>query len=197
MTSLSGSESAQALISDAPPSIPNCSPEPPRYQVLHIQHAPGSHKIYIPTSPPRPAGYLYQIVDSARPDDPQPCMNLVSDVLASPDDVGYIHDSVFVGSIASQDLEHVCAMIKGHPRPLGSQGSQEPVPSPGKPGPGELWVLSVIDMLLDDGVLEPPPPEPRSHRLPRHHHTAHCSHQRLHSYHPYRRKSRPSVDQSE
>ncbi|KAF9767359.1 hypothetical protein IL306_000101 [Fusarium sp. DS 682] len=187
------SNSTQASSSDPAATTSTQAPEPPRYQVFHIQHAPGAHKIFIPTSPPRPAGYLYHVLESEHLEHPQHTMTLVSDILESPDQIGLIHDSNFVGTIASQELDNVCAMIKSHPRPF---DPHEPAPAPGRPGCCELWILSVVDMLLGDGLLEPPPPEPatRSHHLPRHHHTAHCSHQRLYSYHPYRRRSRPATD---
>ncbi|KAM0355661.1 hypothetical protein ACHAPU_000046 [Fusarium lateritium] len=189
-------DSAWALNGDPIPTASTAMSEPPRYQIFHIEHSPGSHKLFIPTSPPRPAGYIYHVVDLAPQENVQPTLPLVCDILGSPDHMGDIHDARFAGSIASQQLDHVRAMIKGYSRLV---NPQEPAPRAGEPSRCELWVRAVIDMLLEDGVLEPPPPEPANrggHQLPRHHHTAHCIHQRLHSHHPYRRRSRPSVSRT-
>ncbi|KAM0210344.1 hypothetical protein ACHAQD_010767 [Fusarium lateritium] len=188
-----GLQSARVFNGDAAPVASAEMSEPPRYQVFHIEHSPGSHKLFIPTSPPRPAGYIYHVMHLSFPDHPQPTLPLVCDILSSPHNIGDIHDTQFVGSIASQELDHVRAMIKDYPRPFDPQAS---TPRAGEPSRSELWVRAVIDMLLEDGILEPPPPEPTNrggHQLPRHHHTAHCIHQRLHSHHPYRRRSRQSV----
>ncbi|KAF4336998.1 hypothetical protein FBEOM_9116 [Fusarium beomiforme] len=187
------SDSTQASSSDPVATTSTQTPEPARYQVFHIQHAPGAHKIFIPTSPPRPAGYLYHVLESSPREHQQPTMALVSDILESPNQTGNIHHRNLVGTIASQELDNVCAMIKSHPRPF---DPHEPASAPGRPGRCELWILSVLDMLLGDGFLEPPPPEPatRSHPLPRHHHTSHNTHRRHYSHHPYRRSSRPAVD---
>ncbi|PNP59266.1 hypothetical protein FNYG_14962 [Fusarium nygamai] len=187
------SDSAQASSSDPVANPPAQTPEPARYQVFHIQHSPGTHKIFIPTSSPRPAGYLYHVLESSNPEHTQPTMTLVSDIVETLGQVGTIHDSRCVGSIASQELDNACAMIKSHPRPF---DPYEPANAPGRPGRCELWVLSVIDTLLGNGLLQPLPSEPtsRAHQPPRHHHTSHCTHQRLYSYHPYRRRSRPALD---
>ncbi|EXK31436.1 hypothetical protein FOXG_18612 [Fusarium oxysporum f. sp. lycopersici 4287] len=187
------SDSTQASSPDPVANPPAQAPEPARYRVFHIQHSPGTHKIFIPTSSPRPAGYLYHVLESSNPEDPQPTMTLVSDIIETLGQVGTIHDSRCVGSIASQELDNACATIKSHPRPI---DPYEPTNAPGRPGRCELWILSVIDTLLGDGLLQPPPSEPtsRAHQPPRHHHTAHCTHQRLYSYHPYQRRSRPALD---
>ncbi|KAF5024775.1 hypothetical protein F66182_3153 [Fusarium sp. NRRL 66182] len=174
-----------------------CGPEPLRYHVFHNEQTPGKHQIYIPAGPPRPPGYVFSVADVSRPDHPQPALPLVTDHIALPEQMDNIHKSELVGSIASQDLEQVQAMIKDHrPSPW---NPQERPPSAGEPSLCERWVRDVIAMLLEVGILEPPPPPPAAtggHRLPRHHHTAHCIHQRLHSHHPYRRRNRPSVNRN-
>ncbi|KAJ4259615.1 hypothetical protein NW762_007545 [Fusarium torreyae] len=172
--------------SPTPPPLvsPACGPEPPRYKVFRIQHSSSSHKIFIPTGPPRPAGYLYSVTDISHPDHPQPVLPLISDLLSAPHHIGDIYEGELIGTIASQDFDVVQAMIKRYPRPF---NPQEPEPPKGEPSRGELWVRAVIDMLLEDGIVQ----------LPRHHHTAHCTHQRLHSHHPYRRHSRQSMDRNQ
>ncbi|KAH6956444.1 hypothetical protein DER45DRAFT_268839 [Fusarium avenaceum] len=185
-------QSAQIHNNDEAPATSAEISEPARYQVFHIEHSPGSHKLFIPTSPPRPLGYIYHVTYMPFTENPQPTLHLVCDILSSPHNIGDVHDTQFVGSIASQELDHVRAMINDYPRPFNPEAS---TPHTGEPNGCELWVRAVINMLLEDGILEPPPPEPtnRGHRLPRHHHTAHCIHQRLHSHHPYRRRNRQSV----
>nr|CEG04123.1 unnamed protein product [Fusarium clavum] len=189
------SETAQTVLGDFMPTVSVFNHEPSRYQVFHIQHTPGSHKILISTSSPGPAGYLYYVTDVSLSDHPQTTLPLMIDILNSPDQIGNIHESQCVGSIASHDLERVQAVISDHSRLLGPQNFALP---PNEPTLGESWANTVITMLLDDGILVAPP-EPaivREHRLPRHHHTAHCIHQRLYSHHPYKRRSRQSVDRS-
>ncbi|KAG9500380.1 hypothetical protein J7337_008857 [Fusarium musae] len=135
------SDSAQASSSDPVANPPAQTPEPARYQVFHIQHSPGTHKIFIPTSSPRPAGYLYHVLESSNTEHTQPTMTLVSDIVETLGQVGTIHDSRCVGSIASQELDNACAMIKSHPRPF---DPYEPANAPGRPGRCELWVLSSL-----------------------------------------------------
>lgn len=187
-------ESAQTITGHPEPIISACSSNSSRYQVFHIQHTPNVHKIFIPTNLPRPAGHLYYFTDTSPQDRPQTALPLVADIINSPDHMGNIHESRFVGFIASEDLHHVEKMIKDHSEVLVLEDAD---PLPNDPARCEVWVRAIIEMLLDDGILEAPPPEPataREHRLPRHHHTAHCIHQRLHSHHLYRRRNRPSVD---
>ncbi|GKU07940.1 hypothetical protein FLAG1_10801 [Fusarium langsethiae] len=187
-------DSAQAVVGESAPVVSVNDSEPPRYQVFHIEHSPNVHKIFIPTTFPRPAGYLYSVTDLSIQNHRQTTLPVTADVLNSPEHMGDIHQSRFVGYIASQDLDRMRAMIKEHSRPL-SPGDYAPLPN--CVPRCEVWVRAVVAMLLDDGILEAPPPEPATlggHRLPRHHHTAHCIHQRLHSHHPYRRRSLQSVD---
>ncbi|KAH7185310.1 uncharacterized protein B0J16DRAFT_128339 [Fusarium flagelliforme] len=189
------SETAQTVPGDFVPAVSLFNSEPSRYQVFHIQHVPGSHKILISTSSPGPAGYLYYVTDVSLSDHPRTALPLMIDILNSPDQIGNIHESQCVGSIASHDLERVQAVISDHSRLLGPQSFALP---PNEPTLCEGWVNAIITMLLGDGILMAPP-EPaivREHRLPRHHHTAHCIHQRLYSHHPYKRRSRQSVDRS-
>ncbi|KAF4969737.1 hypothetical protein FSARC_3080 [Fusarium sarcochroum] len=196
----SSSQPASSYLTYPPtpsPASPAYGPEPPRYRVFRIQHSPGSSKIFIPTGPPRPAGHVYSVTDISHPDHPQPILPLMTDHLSAPHHIGDLYESELIGSIASQDFDIVQAMIKGYPRPF---NPQEPEPPRGESSRCELWVRAVIDMLLEDGIVKPPPPEHAAtggHQLPRHHHTAHCTHQRLHSHHPYRRHSRQSMDRNQ
>ncbi|XEV03656.1 hypothetical protein FSHL1_008943 [Fusarium sambucinum] len=104
--------------SEPAPIVSVHDPEPPRYQVFHIEHSPNVHKIFIPTSFPRPAGYLYYVTDLSLQDHPQTTLPVTADILNSPAHMGDIHQSRFVGYIASQDLDRMRAMIKDHSRPL-------------------------------------------------------------------------------
>lgn len=187
------SETAQTVLGVSVPAVSVFNPEPSRYQVFHIQHAPGSHKIFISTSSSGPAGYLYYVTDVSLSVHPQTAPPLMIDILNSPDQIGNIHESQCVGSIVSHDLERVQTVINDHSRLLGPQSF---APSPNEPTLCEGWVNAVITILLDDGILVAPPAIVREHRLPRHHHTAHCIHQRLYSHHPYKRRSRQTVDRS-
>ncbi|KAG8671811.1 hypothetical protein FPOAC1_005069 [Fusarium poae] len=187
-------DSSQTVVGESAPTASVHDPEPSRYQVFHIEHSPNVHKIFIPTSFPRPAGYLYSVTDASLQDHPQTALPVTADILNSPEHMGDIHQSRFVGFIASQDLDRMRTMIKDHSRPL---SPDDYASLPDYVTHCEVWVRVVVEMLLDDGILEAPPPEPATtggHRLPRHHHTAHCIHQRLHSHHPYRRRARQSVD---
>ncbi|RGP62444.1 hypothetical protein FLONG3_10216 [Fusarium longipes] len=186
--------SEQTLMVEPAPTASVPPSETSRYQVFHIEHSPNVHKIFIPTSFPRPAGYLYYVTEHSSQDHPETALSLMADILSSPEHMGNIHQSQFVGSIAPQDLDRVRVMIEDHSRLLNPSNS---VPLLNYATRCEVWVRTTVAMLLNDGVLEAPPPEPvatREHRLPRHHHTAHCIHQRLHSHHPYRRRARQPVD---
>ncbi|EKJ71559.1 hypothetical protein NXS19_005746 [Fusarium pseudograminearum] len=188
-------DSAQTVVGESGPVVSANDSEPPRYQVFHIEHSPNVHKIFIPTGFPRPAGYLYFVTDLSLQDHPETTLPVTADVLKSSEQMGDICQSRFVGYIASQDLDRMRAMIKEYSRPL---GPDDYAPLPDYATRCEVWVRAVVATLLNDGILEAPPPEPAApggHRLPRHHHTAHCIHQRLHSYHPYRRRSRQPIDQ--
>ncbi|CEI61154.1 unnamed protein product [Fusarium venenatum] len=149
--------SPQTVVGESAPIVSVHDPEPPRYQVFHIEHSPNVHKIFIPTSFPRPAGYLYYVTDLPLQDHPQTILPVTADILNSPAHMGDIHQSRFVGYIASQDLDRMRAMIKDHSRPL------SPVNYASLPDYAthcEVWVRAVVEMLLDDGILEAPPPEP-------------------------------------
>ncbi|KAJ4285809.1 hypothetical protein NW764_001071 [Fusarium oxysporum] len=81
MTFPLSSDSTQASSPGPVANPPAQAPEPARYRVFHIQHSPGTHKIFISTSSPRPAGYLYHVLESSNPQDPQPTITLVSDII--------------------------------------------------------------------------------------------------------------------
>ncbi|KAI6775128.1 hypothetical protein HG530_001886 [Fusarium avenaceum] len=103
-------QSAQIHNNDEAPATSAEISEPARYQVFHIEHSPGSHKLFIPTSPPRPLGYIYHVTYMPFTENPQPTLHLVCDILSSPHNIGDVHDTQFVGSIASQELDHVNQM---------------------------------------------------------------------------------------
>ncbi|KAI6763609.1 hypothetical protein HG531_012997 [Fusarium graminearum] len=111
-------DSAQTVVGESGPVVSDNDSEPPRYQVFHIEHSPNVHKIFIPTSFPRPAGYLYFVTDLSLQDHPQTTLPVTADVLKSSEQMGDIYQSRFVGYIASQDLDRMRAMIKEHSRPL-------------------------------------------------------------------------------
>ncbi|PCD33922.1 hypothetical protein FGRA07_09077 [Fusarium graminearum] len=111
-------DSAQTVVGESGPVVSDNDSEPPRYQVFHIEHSPNVHKIFIPTSFPRPAGYLYFVTDLSLQDHPQTTLPVTADVLKSSEQMGDIYQSRFVGYIASQDLDRIRAMIKEHSRPL-------------------------------------------------------------------------------
>ncbi|RFN50051.1 hypothetical protein FIE12Z_5681 [Fusarium flagelliforme] len=142
------SETAQTVPGDFVPAVSLFNSEPSRYQVFHIQHVPGSHKILISTSSPGPAGYLYYVTDVSLSDHPRTALPLMIDILNSPDQIGNIHESQCVGSIASHDLERVQAVISDHSRLLGPQSFALP---PNEPTLCEGWVNAIITMLLGDG----------------------------------------------
>ncbi|RBR06303.1 uncharacterized protein FIESC28_11105 [Fusarium coffeatum] len=147
------SETAQTIPGVSVPAVSVFNPEPSRYQVFHIQHAPGSHKIFISTSSPRPAGYLYYVTGVSLSGHPQNVLPLMIDTLNSPDQIGNIHESQCVGSIASHDLERVQTVISDHSRLLGQQSFAL---SPNEPTLCEDWVNVVIAMLLDDDTITRP-----------------------------------------
>ncbi|GKU08995.1 unnamed protein product [Fusarium langsethiae] len=187
-------DSAQAVVGESAPVVSVNDSEPPRYQVFHIEHSPNVHKIFIPTTFPRPAGYLYSVTDLSIQNHRQTTLPVTADVLNSPEHMGDIHQSRFVGYIASQDLDRMRAMIKEHSRPL-SPGDYAPLPN--CVPRCEVWVRAVVAMLLDDGC-----PDITTQLIVFTSDftpiilidTAHCIHQRLHSHHPYRRRSLQSVD---
>ncbi|PTD03794.1 hypothetical protein FCULG_00002653 [Fusarium culmorum] len=120
-------DSAQTVVGESGPVVSDNDSEPPRYQVFHIEHSPNVHKIFIPTSFPRPAGYLYFVTDLSLQDHPQTTLPVTADVLKSSEQMGDIYQSRFVGYIASQDLDRMRAMIKEHSRPL-VPGDYAPLP---------------------------------------------------------------------
>ncbi|KAI1067760.1 hypothetical protein LB507_010460 [Fusarium sp. FIESC RH6] len=133
------SETAQTVLGVSVPAVSVFNPEPSRYQVFHIQHAPGSHKIFISTSSSGPAGYLYYVTDVSLSVHPQTAPPLMIDILNSPDQIGNIHESQCVGSIVSHDLERVQTVINDHSRLLGPQSF---APSPNEPTLCEGWYAS-------------------------------------------------------
>ncbi|KAL4721899.1 hypothetical protein ACLX1H_011091 [Fusarium chlamydosporum] len=131
-------ESAQTITGHPEPIISACSSNSSRYQVFHIQHTPNVHKIFIPTNLPRPAGHLYYVTDTSPQDRPQTALPLVADIINSPDHMGNIHESRFVGFIASEDLHHVEKMIKDHSEVLVLEDAD---PLRNDPARCEVWRL--------------------------------------------------------
>ncbi|CAG7555059.1 unnamed protein product [Fusarium equiseti] len=146
------SETAQTVLGDFVPAISVFNHEPSRYQVFRIQHTPGSHKILISTSSPEPAGYLYYVTDVSLSDHPQTTLPLMIDILNSPDQIGNIHESQCVGSIASHDLERVQAVISDHSRLLGPQNF---APPPNEPTFGESWANTYVSTGFPDTITRP------------------------------------------
>ncbi|KAJ4140429.1 hypothetical protein NW768_001790 [Fusarium equiseti] len=146
-------ETAQTVLGDFVPAVSVFNPEPSRYQVFHIQHVPGSHKIFISTSSPGPAGYLYYVTDVSVSEHPQTALPLMIDILNSPDQIANIHESQCVGSIASHDLERVQTVIGAHSKLLSPQSFALP---PNEPTLCKGWVNAVVTMLLDDDTITRP-----------------------------------------
>ncbi|KAM0415901.1 hypothetical protein ACHAPT_013112 [Fusarium lateritium] len=164
-------------------SHPEPEPEPTPFQAFHVETPRDHHKLFISTGPQPALGFFFYVAQL--PDMPQVRMISVTDAVSSISQLATVHDSKPVGSIAARDMNRVRALIDGMGVPYCPSEFDPPNEALRR---AECWVRDIINLLLEDGVLEPPPPPARPHQLPRHHHTAHCIHQRLHSHHPYRRR---------
>ncbi|EEU47099.1 uncharacterized protein NECHADRAFT_78179 [Fusarium vanettenii 77-13-4] len=182
--------SSPTLSSISPLSTPSTAisqpePEPTRFQVFQVEAPRGHHKLFISAGPQPSLGFFFYVLHLIGL--AQPMMILMNDTVTSIEQLAAIHDSRNVGSIAAHDMNRVRMLIRGLGVPYCPLESDPPNEALRR---AERWIIDVIDTLLEDGVLEPPPPPRPAHQLPRHHHTAHCIHQRLHSHHPYRRRGR-------
>ncbi|RTE70155.1 hypothetical protein BHE90_015455 [Fusarium euwallaceae] len=178
------------LSSASPLSTPSTAvsqpePEPTPFQVFHVEAPRGHHKLFVSTGPQPALGFFFYVIHLPGLD--QPMMIAMTDTVSSIQQLATVHDSRLVGSIAAHDMNRLRILIHGLGVPYCPTESDPPNEARRR---AERWIYDVVDTLLEDGVLEPPPPPPRPHQLPRHHHTAHCIHQRLHSHHPYRRRGR-------
>ncbi|KAF4973780.1 hypothetical protein FZEAL_9227 [Fusarium zealandicum] len=191
------SHSATSSSSDSSPSptstpsscTPQANIEPARMQVFHIEAPRDYHKLFVSTGPQPDLGFFFQVMHL--PGLPQRLMFRCTDIVDSIEQLAAVHDSKLVGSVAANDYDRLRLMIASMGTPLAPADSDPPSEALHR---AEQWVLGVIEKLLQNGILEAPPPQPTStsggHQLPRHHHTAHCVHQRLYSHHPYRRRGR-------
>ncbi|KAI8683303.1 hypothetical protein LRP88_04725 [Fusarium phalaenopsidis] len=178
------------LSSASPLSTPSTAislpePEPALFQVFQVEAPRSHHKLFISTGPQPSIGFFFYVLHLIGL--AQPMMIAMADTVTSIQQLAMVFDSRLVGSIAAHDLNRLRMLIRGFGVPYCPLESDPPNEALRR---AERWVRDVIDMLLEDGVLQPPPPPRPAHQLPRHHHTAHCIHQRLHSHHPYRRRGR-------
>ncbi|KAI8681874.1 hypothetical protein NCS55_00440700 [Fusarium keratoplasticum] len=178
------------LSSASPLSTPSTAislpePEPTLFQVFQVEAPRGHHKLFISTGPQPAIGFFFYVLHLLGL--AQPMMIAMHDTVTSIQQLAMVFDSRLVGSIAAHDLNRLRMLIRGFGVPYCPMESDPPIEALRR---AERWVRDVIDMLLADGILQPPPPPRPAHQLPRHHHTAHCIHQRLHAHHPYRRRGR-------
>ncbi|KAJ4312141.1 hypothetical protein N0V84_010077 [Fusarium piperis] len=185
-TSPSDSQTLPASPSSAPPpAIPQPEPEPEPFQVFHVEAPRGHHRLFVSTGIQAPIGFFFYVLYIQGI--AQPMMVAMNDAIASIEELALVYDSKLVGTIAAHDLDRLRVVIQDFGVPFCPSPDDHPNEALRR---AERWVYDLVEMLLEDGVLQPPPPPPRAHQLPRHHHTAHCIHQRLHSHHPYRRRGR-------
>ncbi|KAJ4182499.1 Hypothetical protein NCS54_00437400 [Fusarium falciforme] len=178
------------LSSASPLSTPSTAislpePEPTLFQVFQVEAPRGHHKLFVSTGPQPSIGFFFYVLHLLGL--AQPMMIAMNDTVSSIQQLAMVFDSRLVGSIAAHDLNRLRMLIRGFGVPFCPLESDPPNEALRR---AERWVRDVIEMLLEDGILVPPPPPRPAHQLPRHHHTAHCIHQRLHSHHPYRRRGR-------
>ncbi|KAF4468871.1 hypothetical protein FALBO_4241 [Fusarium albosuccineum] len=190
--STSPATSLASLSSSPSDFTPRAVLEAPRFHVFHVQAPRDHHKLFVSTCPQPILGFFFYIMHI--PSLMQPLMILGTDVIESIQPLAAIDESKLVGSIAAPELDRLKALVHAFGVPLTPSASDPPDEDLRR---AEHWVQDLVELLLDDGILQTPPPPPAAppvgRQLPRHHHTAHCIHQRLHSHHPYRRRGRQPV----
>ncbi|KAF7550689.1 hypothetical protein G7Z17_g5562 [Cylindrodendrum hubeiense] len=134
-----------------PLSIPDT--EPVRHQVFRVESPKNHHKLLIQTSSNPLLSLIAHITRTA--DSSQSAMTFVEEVVDTPDPLAAALNTKYLGSVTAQDFDRLRTAYRRHPLPKKASPEQD---SPDEYlGRGRVWLRELVDMLISDGILQPPP----------------------------------------
>jgi hypothetical protein len=168
------------------PAIP---PTIPDHQLFLVESPPNHHKLLFQASLASSTKSFFAHVIQT-PDPSQALMTFVEDAVPAPTSDPALLAAKHLGSVAPDALDRLRSTCRFVPPPNKPSEENEDDEEAERGRRGQEWVQQTVQKLLAEKILQPPEVRSPTNQLPRHHHTQHCTHQRLHCHHPYRRRGR-------
>lgn len=154
-----------------------------RNHSLYRLSLPGDDQtLFLQTSPLTPTGFLFHL----HPESLLPAEQAVT----HPDALNAVREIKLLGTVKASDLDAIREICRESyaPEDLKKTGEKKEKTEQEKKLQGRDWIRNLVNGFQAAKILDPAENTGIGHHLPRHHHTAHCTHQRHHIHHPYRRR---------
>ncbi|CAM1501728.1 Fc.00g037120.m01.CDS01 [Cosmosporella sp. VM-42] len=177
----STNDAAITISSSATASSSSTTPGPPKpttYQLFRLESPRNHHNLFLQTNPIAPRGIVFHIQS--------PTMLFTETPINHLDSLANVFDTMLLGTVAAEDVDHLRQVCREN-MPPDQRGEGEERPED-RLKRCRAWVRETVNILTDEGIMDPFVPTATGNFLPRHHHTQHCQHQRHHIHHPYRRR---------